>query len=234
MLLQTKIFLFIFVHLTILFETAFGDRFYYGSGCSGDYQAFSASQYEKCYKSSQGYARSIWSDSTGANEWWTAYRRRQGGKTCGWSVCSFNALNDNCCSASGKFISGLIVHKPGRSQMASKEKAAAEESRQRDPEAAARAFLKLSPEEQAAATRSGGPPVGVDVTGTKWEPTECEEIGGPDAQSFIELPDGTHHGLGAGVLRVSEEELQRQLKAKGKPALSDKKIAQLREDGFLE
>ncbi|KAF5565484.1 hypothetical protein FPHYL_4177 [Fusarium phyllophilum] len=234
MLPQTKIFFFAIFNLGFLFETVFGDRFYYGSGCTGDYQAFKADQYEKCYRSSKGYSRSIWSDSTGVNEWWTAYRRRQGGAICGYSVCSFNALNDNCCSASGKFISGLIVHKPGRSQMASKEKTTADESRQRDPEAASRAFLKLSPEEQAAAAKSGGPPIGVDITGTKWEPKECEEIGGPDAQSFIELPDGTHHGLGAGVLQVTEEELQRQLKAKGKPALSDKKISQLREDGFLE
>ncbi|KAF5696605.1 hypothetical protein FGLOB1_13400 [Fusarium globosum] len=216
MLPQTKIFLLAIFNLGFLFETVFGDRFYYGS------------------ESSKGYSRSIWSDSTGVNEWWTAYRGRQGGAICGYSVCSFNALNYNCCTASGKFISGLIVHKPGRSQMASKEKTAAEESRQHDPEAASRAFLKLGPEEQAAAAKSGGPPVGFDITGTKWEPKECEEIGGPDAQSFIELPDGTYHGLGAGVLQVSEEELQRQLKAKGKPALSVKKISQLREDGFLE
>ncbi|KAH7186233.1 uncharacterized protein B0J16DRAFT_385267 [Fusarium flagelliforme] len=118
--------------------------------------------------------------------------------------------------------------------MASKENNATEDSLKRDPEAARRAFLRLSPEEQAAAARSGGPPVGVDITGTKWEAKECEEIGGPDVESFIELPDGTHHGLGAGVLRVTEEELQKQLMAKGKPALSDSKIAQLREDGFLE
>ncbi|CAF3522623.1 hypothetical protein SNK03_003964 [Fusarium graminearum] len=225
----------ILVFTSFLFETALCDRFYYGSGCTGDYKAFSASQYEKCYKTPEGYARSIWSDtSSGVNEWWTAYRRRQGGAVCGYSVCSFNALNSHCCSASGKFISGLIVHRPGRTQMASKEKTGVEESLVRDPEAATRAFLKLSPEEQAAAAHTGGPPVGADITGTKWEPKECEEIGGPDAQSFIELPDGTHHGLGAGVLQVSEQELQRQLKAKGKPALSDKRIAELRENGFLE
>ena len=109
--------------------------------------------------------------------------------------------------------------------MASKENKATEESLRRDPEAAQRAFLQLSPEEQAAAARSGGPPVGVDITGTKWEAKECEEIGRPDVESFIELPDGTHHGLGAGVLRATEEELQNQLGAKGKPALSDRKIA---------
>ncbi|CEI67877.1 hypothetical protein FVEN_g7839 [Fusarium venenatum] len=158
----------------------------------------------------------------------------QGGAVCGHSVCSFNALNDQCCSASGKCISGLIVHKPGRTQMASKEKTEIEDSLKRNPEAAARQFLKLSPEEQAAAAHTGGPPVGTDITGTKWEPKECEEIGGPDAQSFVELPDGTYHGFGPGVLQVSEEELQRQLKAKGKPPLSDKKIAELRENGFLE
>jgi hypothetical protein len=229
MLLQAKI----FVVASFLFDTALGDRFYYGSGCTGDYKAFSATTYEKCYKTPEGYARSIWSDNTGVNEWWTAYPRRQDGAICGYSVCSFNALNDNCCSASGKFISGLIVHRPGRTQMASKEKTATEDSRERDPEAASRAFLKLSPEEQAAAARSDGPPIGVDITGTKWQAKECEEIGGPDTQSFIELPDGTHHGLGAGVLRVSEEELQRQLKAEGKPALPAKRIAELRENGFL-
>ncbi|KAJ4115386.1 hypothetical protein NW768_011238 [Fusarium equiseti] len=118
--------------------------------------------------------------------------------------------------------------------MASKEKTATDDSLKRDPEAAQRSFLQLSQEEQAAAARSGGPPVGVDVTGTKWEAKECEEIGGPNVESFIELPDGTHHGLGAGVLRVTEEELRKQLKAKGKPALSDSKIAQLLEDGFLK
>ena len=117
--------------------------------------------------------------------------------------------------------------------MARKENKATEESLRRDPEAAQRAFLQLSPEEQAAASQSGGPPIGVDITGTNWEAKECEEIGGPDAESFIELPDGTYHGLGAGILRVTEEELQKQLKAKGKPALSDSKIAQLREDGFV-
>ena len=118
--------------------------------------------------------------------------------------------------------------------MTSKENKATEESVRRDPEAAQRALLQLSPEKQAAAARSGGPPVGVDITGTKWEAKECEEIGGPDVESFIELSDGTYHNLGAGVLRVIEEELQKQLKAKGKPALSDSKIAQLREDGFVE
>ncbi|CAG7558810.1 unnamed protein product [Fusarium equiseti] len=118
--------------------------------------------------------------------------------------------------------------------MADKQKTATEDSLRRDPEAVKRAFLQLSPEEQAAASHSGGPPVGVDITGTKWEAKECEEIRGPDVESFIELPDGTHHGLGAGVLRVTEEELQKQLKAKGKPALSESKVAQLHEDGFLE
>lgn len=136
--------------------------------------------------------------------------------------------------AAEKFIGGLIVHKPGRTQMASKEKKETDESLKRDPKAAERAFLQLNPEEQAAAARCGGPPVGVDITGTKLEAKECEEIGGQDVESFIELPDGTHHGLGAGVLRVSEEELQKQLKAKGKPALSDSKIAQRREDRSLE
>ena len=118
--------------------------------------------------------------------------------------------------------------------MASKENKATEESLRRDPEAAQRAFLQLSPEEQAAAVKSGGPPIGVDITGTKWEAKKCEEIGGPDVESFVELSDGTYHGLGPGVLRVAEEELQNQLKAKGKPALSDSKIAQLREDGFVD
>lgn len=74
---------------------------------------------------------------------------------------------------------------------------------------------------------------GGDINGTKWEAKEGEVIGGPGSQSFIQLPDGTHHGLGVGVLQVSEEELQRQLKAKGKPALSDKRIAELRENSFL-
>ncbi|KAI1071036.1 hypothetical protein LB507_011492 [Fusarium sp. FIESC RH6] len=118
--------------------------------------------------------------------------------------------------------------------MASKENKATEESLRRDPEAAQRAFPQVSPEEQAAAAKSGGPPNVVDITGTKWEAKECEEIGGPDVESFIDLPDGTYHSLGAGVLRVTEEELQKQLKAKGKPALSDSKIAQLREDGLVE
>ncbi|RGP66698.1 hypothetical protein FSPOR_6438 [Fusarium sporotrichioides] len=120
------------------------------------------------------------------------------------------------------------------SKIASKEKTAIEGSLKRDPEAAARAFLNLSPEEQAAAALSGGPPAGINITGTTWETKECEEIGGLDVQSFIELPDGTYHGLGAGVLRVSEEELQRQLKAEGKLALSDKRIMELCENGFLE
>lgn len=124
--------------------------------------------------------------------------------------------------------------KSGRTQMARKENTATEDSRERNPEAAARAFLKSSTEEQAAATRSSGPHVGVDITGTKWEPKECERIGCPDAQSFIRLPHGTHHGLGTGVLQVFGEVLQQQQQAKGGPSLPDRKISQLREDGFLE
>lgn len=107
-LVQAKPLIFAF----LLSETAPGDRFYYGADFTGDYRAFSASQYEKCYKCPNGYARSIWADSS-VNEWWTAYRRRRGGAVCGYSVCSPNSLNDRCCSVNGKFISSLIVHNPG-------------------------------------------------------------------------------------------------------------------------
>ena len=84
----------------------------------------------------------------------------------------------------------------------------------------------------AAAAQAKGPPEGLDVAGTEWEPKDCAEI--TDGEGFIELPDGTYHSIGVGVVKVTVEELQRQLQAKGKPALSDAKIAELREDGFVE
>ena len=84
----------------------------------------------------------------------------------------------------------------------------------------------------AAAAQVEGPPEGLDVTGTRWETKGCVEI--TDSEGFIELPDGTYHSIGLGVVKVTAEELQRQLHAKGKPALSDAKITQLRKYGFAE
>lgn len=84
----------------------------------------------------------------------------------------------------------------------------------------------------AAAAQAERPPEGLDVTGTKWETKGCVEI--TDGEGFIELPDGTYHSIGVGVVKVTAEELQRQLQAKGKPALSDAKMTQLREDGFVK
>lgn len=62
---------------------------------------------------------------------------------------------------------------------------------------------------------------------------ECTSIADAGGQGFVELPDGTHHGLGGGVITVSEAELQRQLREKGIPELSQEKIAELREFGIV-
>ena len=100
----------------------------------------------------------------------------------------------------------------------------------RDPQAS----QSQDPNAQAAAAQVEAPPEGLDVRGTQWETHGCTEISGANGEMFVELPDGTHHSLGAGVSQISAEDLQRQLQSKGKAALSDEKIAQLREDGFVE
>lgn len=93
---------------------------------------------------------------------------------------------------------------------------------------------RLGQDAQAAAAQFEGPPEGLVVAGTQWETQGCTDISEIGGEAFIELPDGTYHSLGVGVVKVSSEELQRQLRSKGKPAVSDNKIAQLREDGFVE
>ena len=62
---------------------------------------------------------------------------------------------------------------------------------------------------------------------------ECSNIADADGEGFVDLPDGTYHGLGEGVVTVSEAELQRQLREKGIPELSQEKIAELREFGMV-
>lgn len=62
---------------------------------------------------------------------------------------------------------------------------------------------------------------------------ECVNIAEIGAQGFVELPDGTHHGLAEGNVKVPEAELQRQLREKGIAELSQEKIAELREFGMV-
>ncbi|KAL7800255.1 hypothetical protein V8C37DRAFT_11215 [Trichoderma ceciliae] len=72
---------------------------------------------------------------------------------------------------------------------------------------------------------------------------ELEEQGGGDnctlvddiGEPFIELSDGTHFGLGVGKLgKLTAEELQGDLEAKGKDRLSGEKIAELLEIRFIK
>jgi hypothetical protein len=56
----------------------------------------------------------------------------------------------------------------------------------------------------------------------------------PGWQGFIPLPDGTHHGIGDGIVQVSERELQRQLAAKGHSPLTAGEIAYLKDACFVK
>ncbi|KAF4995310.1 hypothetical protein FGRMN_5209 [Fusarium graminum] len=85
--------------------------------------------------------------------------------------------------------------------------------------------------DQEKAAKVKGLPEGLDVTGTELEPVDCEDV---VYSAFIEPPDGTYYGLKEGVSSISIREQQKQLKSAGKPAISDAKIAQLREDGFVK
>ncbi|RFU80143.1 hypothetical protein TARUN_2058 [Trichoderma arundinaceum] len=61
--------------------------------------------------------------------------------------------------------------------------------------------------------------------------TSVDDIGEP----FIELSDGTHFGLGVGKLgKLTAEELQEGLVAKGKERLSGERIAELVEVRFIK
>lgn len=65
------------------------------------------------------------------------------------------------------------------------------------------------------------------------ESTHCIDIAHVGGQGFVELSDGTYHGIGEGVVQVSEAELQRQLREKGIAELSQKRIAELRVFGMV-
>lgn len=67
-----------------------------------------------------------------------------------------------------------------------------------------------------------------------WVHTADFTFAEPGWQGFIELPDGTHHGFGDGIVQVSERELQRQLAAKGIPPLTAAKIAELKDACFVK
>jgi hypothetical protein len=56
----------------------------------------------------------------------------------------------------------------------------------------------------------------------------------PGWQGWIQLPDGTYHGFGDTIVQVSEEELNRQLSAKGIPPLPASEITKLKEAGFIK
>ncbi|KAG9255086.1 uncharacterized protein F5Z01DRAFT_620858 [Emericellopsis atlantica] len=216
------------LHFGFFFGTVLSDRWYYDDDCDGRYIAFDANDYRKCYTipKNGGYAKSIQSDSSGLPEQWVAYRRRQGGAQCGYSVCSFNNLNSRCCTARSKSITGLekfridsLMSKHQDTQVTQ-----AEDSWE-DIFRVGRSREQISQAVAARQARGGA--------GTQDEGGACEQISWANAEIFIDLPDGTHHGLGRGTPNVTEGELQRQLKAAGKPELSEEKIAQLREDKIV-
>lgn len=61
----------------------------------------------------------------------------------------------------------------------------------------------------------------------------CVDIADIGGQTFIQLPDGSYHGLGPGNITISEARLQSQLEAKGIARLSNDAIAELREVGYV-
>lgn len=82
-------------------------------------------------------------------------------------------------------------------------------------------------EDQALADNTAEEEEEMGMTGC----TNVEEIGEP----FITLSDGTLYAMGQGSMgKSTAEELQNQLEAQGHPKLSEERIAELREDGFIK
>ncbi|KAJ2979342.1 hypothetical protein NQ176_g3319 [Zarea fungicola] len=90
------------------------ERFYYDSGCSGNYYSFDITKYSTCFSLPNGYASSFWTSSNlGRVQQYVAYSQSSG-SDCGYAACSFNPVGGNhCCSSSKKNIKGAATYAVG-------------------------------------------------------------------------------------------------------------------------
>lgn len=225
--------------LSYCVQSALGyQRFYSSAQCTGNYASFSASVFGACY-SIQGTARSLYSNN-GGEEHWVAFQKSST-SNCGQEVCSFNGLVSRCYTSAAINIKGAAVYSLCSTRCTLKEKMA---ERSRDVSDRGQSSPTERRDENTGRNDDGAQAQGAQAAnpdalpqgGKKNEDDTfgCISIADAGGQGFVELPDGTYHGLGEGVVRVTEAELQRQLREKGIAPLPVEKIAELRVFGMVE
>ncbi|KAL2212806.1 hypothetical protein CC79DRAFT_454700 [Sarocladium strictum] len=73
-----------------------------------------------------------------------------------------------------------------------------------------------------------------DVVAETAEERKAGQIYDPKVEYFVNLADGTDFNLGHEPWKATVAEVQEKLKSLGKPTLSDDKISELRENGWLK
>jgi len=187
------------------------DAFYYGPLCTGDYFAFTPQKYWICNRLPDGYARSYSAYSAGILELDVVFRPSStSDATCGKEVCSVLPFSGtHCCTSAHKDIKGVIVYPCIHACQGSR--------------------VALGDGRTVVAAEHSLENVTCVDAGTG----ETED-GDGDGETglFVQLHDRSYHRVGHE--RLTAEELQSRLEAKGSRQLSEDRVAELLENGLVD